>query len=95
MGYKYSREELLKAAAELAASSGIGSLTFGAVGASLGISDRTVVYYFPTKNDMITSVIAALGEQLQSALADAFGEVTVAEVAVREAQRAQAPMFHI
>ncbi len=28
-------------------------------------------------------------------LADAFGEVTVAEVAVREAQRAQAPMFHI
>ncbi len=74
MGYKYSREELLKAAAELAATSGIGSLTFGAVGASLGISDRTVVYYFPTKNDMITSVIAALGEQLQSALADAFGD---------------------
>jgi Rrf2 family transcriptional regulator, cysteine metabolism repressor len=28
-------------------------------------------------------------------LADAFSEVTVAEVAVREAQRAQAPMFHI
>ena len=84
MGYKYSREELLKAAAELAASSGIGSLTFGAVGASLGISDRTVVYYFPTKNDMITSVIAALGEQLQSALADAFGDQALP---VRDLQR--------
>ncbi len=74
MGYKHSREDLLKAAARLAATSGIGSLTFGSVGASLGISDRTVVYYFPTKAEMITSVIAALGEQLQSALADAFGE---------------------
>ena len=74
MGYKHSREDLLTAAARLAASSGIGSLTFGSVGASLGISDRTVVYYFPTKADMITSVIAALGEQLQTALADAFGE---------------------
>ena len=46
MGYKYSREELLKAAAELAASSGIGSLTFGAVGASLGII-RAVGAYVP------------------------------------------------
>jgi AcrR family transcriptional regulator len=84
VGYKHSREELLKAAAELAATSGIGSLTFGAVGASLGISDRTVVYYFPTKSDMITSVIAALGEQLQSALADAFGDQALP---VRELQR--------
>jgi AcrR family transcriptional regulator len=74
VGYKHSREDLLAAAVRLAETSGIGSLTFGSVGASLGISDRTVVYYFPTKADMITSVIAALGEQLQSALADAFGE---------------------
>jgi AcrR family transcriptional regulator len=73
MGYKHSREDLLAAAARLAATSGIGSLTFGSVGASLGISDRTVGYYFPTKADMITAVIAALGEQLQTALADAFG----------------------
>ena len=74
MGYKHSRDDLLAAAARLAAKSGIGSLTFESVGASLGISDRTVVYYFPTKADMITAVIAALGEELQTALADAFGE---------------------
>ena len=74
MGYKHSRDDLLAAATRLATASGVGSLTFGSVGASLGISDRTVVYYFPTKADMITAVVAALGGQLQAALADAFGE---------------------
>ena len=74
MGYKHSREDLLAAATRLAATSGIGALTFGAVGQSLGISDRTVVYYFPTKNDMIGAVIAALGEQMEHTLAAAFGD---------------------
>lgn len=74
MGYKYSRQDILRAATELATESGIGSLTFGSVGKRLQISDRTVVYYFPTKNDMIAAVIAALGEQLQTTLASAFGD---------------------
>ena len=74
MGYKHSRKDLLTAAAQLATTAGIGSLTFSSVGASLGISDRTVVYYFPTKADMITAVVGALGEQLQTTLAGAFGE---------------------
>ncbi|MEI6251903.1 MAG: TetR/AcrR family transcriptional regulator [Mycobacteriaceae bacterium] len=74
MGYKHSREDLLKAAIAVATTSGIGSLTFDSVGESLGISDRTVVYYFPTKTDMITSVVGALGGQLQAMLAKAFGE---------------------
>lgn len=74
MGYKHSRDDLLQAAATLAATSGIGSLTFSSVGDSLGISDRTVVYYFPTKTDMIIAVVGALGDQLQATLAGAFGE---------------------
>lgn len=74
MGYKHSREDLLNAAAQLATTSGLGSLTFGLVGASLGISDRTVVYYFPTKADMIIAVVGALGTELQTTLAAAFGE---------------------
>jgi AcrR family transcriptional regulator len=77
VGYKHSREDLLAAATRLAATSGIGSLTFGSVGASLGISDRTVVYYFPTKEDMIAAVIGALGEQMEATLAAAFGDTAL------------------
>lgn len=74
MGYKHSRDDILAAAAGLAAESGIGMLTFKSVGERLGISDRTVVYYFPTKTDLVTSVIVELGAQLQSALDVAFGD---------------------
>ena len=84
MGYKHSRADLLQAAGELATESGIGALTFAAVGERLGISDRTVVYYFPTKADLITSVVGAMGEQMQSALVDAFGDTPLT---VRDLQR--------
>ncbi len=74
MGYKHSREDLLGAATALCIESGIGSLTFASVGQRLGISDRTVVYYFATKAELVTAVIEVLGAQLQDTLAHAFGD---------------------
>jgi AcrR family transcriptional regulator len=74
VGYRHSRDDLLAAAVEHALASGVGSLTFSAVGRRLGISDRTVVYYFPTKTDLVTAVLGALGARLQGLLHDAFGD---------------------
>lgn len=41
------------------------------------------------------SAVGEIWSDAARSLADAFREVTVADIAVREAQRAEAPMFHI
>lgn len=38
-----------------------------------GIADRSIVYYFPTKAELLTRTTFAVGEQLQELLDDAFG----------------------
>ncbi|MEM7142476.1 MAG: TetR/AcrR family transcriptional regulator, partial [Actinomycetota bacterium] len=48
--------------------------SFGRVAKRLGISDRTVVYYFPTKSDLVGEVLVAMGVTLQGALGEAFTE---------------------
>lgn len=73
MGYRHSIDEILAVAVDLALERGIGAVTFGAVGRRAGVSDRMVVYYFPTKADLVSAVAAALGVRLQGLLADAFG----------------------
>ena len=74
MGHKHSQETILTAAVATAFEDGLGSVTFGKVAKRLGISDRIVVYYFPTKDELVAEVLGALGEQLQVALAPAFSE---------------------
>jgi AcrR family transcriptional regulator len=51
---------------------GLSRLTFGRVAKRLGISDRIVVYCFPTKDDLIGEVLYAMGAELQATLAPAF-----------------------
>jgi AcrR family transcriptional regulator len=74
MGYRHSREDLLAAGERVALAKGVAAITFASVGKEAGTSDRTVVYYFPTKADLVGAVIASLGARLQSVLAEAFGD---------------------
>jgi AcrR family transcriptional regulator len=73
MGYRHSPDEILGVAVELVLESGMGELTFSGVGQRLGISDRTVVYYFPTKTDLISAVIGSLVADTEQLLQEAFG----------------------
>jgi AcrR family transcriptional regulator len=68
MGPRHSRERLLEGALQVVLESGLSRLSFGRVAAHLGISDRTVVYYFPTKEQLAADVVAVLGHRLQTTL---------------------------
>ncbi len=74
MGHKHTKEELLGGALDTAFDGGLSQLTFGRVANRLGVSDRIIVYYFPTKSDLITEVMFAVGVRLQQALSEAFRE---------------------
>ncbi len=72
MGHKHIKEEILQGAMDAALADGLSQLTFGKLAKRLGISDRVVVYYFPTKEALLSEVLLLLGINLQQALTDAF-----------------------
>lgn len=72
MGHKHTKAEILSGALSAAFDDGLSQLTFGRIAKRLGISDRIVVYYFPTKDDLIGEVLYAMGTQLQATLAPTF-----------------------
>ena len=72
MGHKHTKEEILAGALATAFDIGLSQLTYGRVAKRLGINDRTVVYYFPTKDELIGDVLISMGIQLQQTLAPAF-----------------------
>lgn len=72
MGHRHTRDEILAGALATAHADGLSRLTYGRVAKQLGINDRTVVYYFPTTDDLATEVVLAMGAQLQDTLAPAF-----------------------
>lgn len=73
VGHRHSRDDILDGAIAAALDDGISQLTFGRLAKRLGISDRIIVYYFPTKNELVSEVIIAMGLRLQTALAPALG----------------------
>ncbi len=74
MGYRYSLDEVLAVATNTALDHGMAGLTYARVAERLGASDRMVVYYFPSKTDLVVSVATQLGNELQELLGEAFGE---------------------
>ena len=72
MGYRHTKQEILDGALAVAFDDGLSQLTYGRVARRLGISDRVVVYYFPSKEDLVGEVLVGVGAQLQQALEPAF-----------------------
>lgn len=72
MGHKHTKADILEGALAAAFEDGLSQLTFGRVAKRLGISDRIVVYYFPSKDDLIGEVLFAMGTELQATLAPTF-----------------------
>ncbi|MEM9459229.1 MAG: TetR/AcrR family transcriptional regulator [Myxococcota bacterium] len=73
MGYKHRHEDILTAAVQASIEDGMGSLSYRRLAKRLGIPDRTIVYYFPTKEALIEAVLEAHATQLQAILLEAFG----------------------
>jgi AcrR family transcriptional regulator len=86
MGHKHTREPILAGALEAAFDDGISQLTYGRLAKRLGVSDRIIVYYFPTKDDLITAVLETMGARLRGVLDRAF--TTAAPDHVELARRA-------
>lgn len=72
MGHRHTKSEILAGALAVAFRDGLSQLSFGRIAKHLNINDRTVVYYFPTKDDLIAEVLLAMGTELQVTLAPAF-----------------------
>ncbi|MGB5952716.1 MAG: TetR/AcrR family transcriptional regulator [Ornithinimicrobium sp.] len=74
MGYRHNTEEVLDAAIEVARDQGLAELTFRSTGRRLGIADRTVVYYFPTKTDLLAAVLHRSTSRLVVLLTPEIGD---------------------
>ncbi len=72
MGHRHTKEDILDGALAFALDDGLSQLTFGRLAKRLGINDRTIVYYFPSKDDLISEVVISMGLSLQATLATAF-----------------------
>jgi AcrR family transcriptional regulator len=77
MGYRHSGATILAAAVDLVAQQGLASLTYRTVAEQLGVADRTIVYYFPTKDDLILAVLEVLSGELEQRAAAAVGDTPI------------------
>jgi len=85
VGYRHDRDDIVRAGIDVVLGEGLASLSFGKVARALGISDRMVVYYFPTKNELINAIVVAMGVQLQELLEGAFTQEASPDELLRKA----------
>jgi AcrR family transcriptional regulator len=74
VGYRHDRDDIVRAGIDVVLAEGLAALSYGKVAKSLGISDRMVVYYFPSKDVLITTIVTAMGAELQELLEGAFAD---------------------
>ncbi len=72
MGYKYDAATIVAAATDAVLADGLSQLTFGSLARRTGIADRTIVYYFPTKVDLLRATVDAVSTRFQDVLGRAF-----------------------
>ncbi|MEO3936699.1 TetR/AcrR family transcriptional regulator [Dermatophilaceae bacterium Soc4.6] len=72
MGHRHSKQDLLDGAVALALEEGLAHLSFGRVARRAGVSDRIVVYYFPSREVLVTEVFSQVAARLQTVLLSAF-----------------------
>ena len=89
---RHSREEMLAAAVGVALETGLSGLTFAKVGERLGTSDRMVVYYFASKDELIESVVGEMAGGLFAVLDAAIGDTPRTP---REVLEAAWPVFAV
>lgn len=63
------RDELLAGAVDYVLAHGLAGLSLRPLAAALGTSDRMILYYFGTREALITAVLRAVADRLRSLLA--------------------------
>ena len=68
-GRPEQREAFLSGAVEHVLRHGVATLSLRPLAAALGTSDRMLLYYFGTREQLLTAVLGAVGERLQAQFA--------------------------
>lgn len=71
-GRPEQREAFLSGAVEHVLHHGVATLSLRPLAAALGTSDRMLLYYFGTREQLLTAVLGVVGERLQAQLAAAL-----------------------
>jgi AcrR family transcriptional regulator len=85
---RVTRETILETAAKLISDTGAASLTFQALGETLGVSKQAIIYWFPSKSDLARELIVPALQLEAEAVVAALRRVTVGRRAIEVFLRA-------